>query len=113
MRILDDAAERFERVPLRFENAAHAPIERQRAEIRAPRHAYAFEAAFERSQELTRVRRHAAGITRICTRHRCQQVRDVRHRTGDGSFDREAEERQHSRAPSAPVRPSAESRRRC
>ena len=56
-RFLDDAAQVLERLALRVEHGAHAPVERQAAEIRAPRDARAAKVALERAAKHGRIRR--------------------------------------------------------
>ena len=87
--VFDHAAERFERRALRGHDRGDAPVDRQAAEVAAPRDTHAPEITMERLPESLagfgdRLRR-----ARVRSRDHAQQQRHVLHRAGHGALHAE------------------------
>ena len=80
--VLHNAPEILKLLPLALEDRAHPPIEREPAQVGAPRNPYTLEPSIEPFGEDGRIRGIATGVARIGPRQDAQQESGVAHRSG-------------------------------
>ncbi len=85
LRLLDDASEGFEGLPMPFEDSENARIERHAAEILEPGDPHAFEAAIERPREVFSGFVDCQRCPRIGSGDRAQREREISHRTPEAA----------------------------